>query len=135
MLSSTVKWCSSTSQIPSQTSRHHNIPSLLTILPMPHVVDGQLKRIIRRSKIHIVYPPVRLLQLACSIKLILEELVLVLSNACVDEDVVDVAESLHASFESVALAAPVGNVTLQGENAVGFEELLGCLLCIGLLSI
>jgi hypothetical protein len=82
------------------------------------MVDRQLQRVVCRCKIHVIHPSVWLLQLALFIQLIFEELVLVFCYACVDKDVVDRAEPLDAGFESFALASPVGEIALQGENAV-----------------
>jgi len=86
------------------------------------MVDRKLQRVIRRRKVHVIYPSVWLLQLSLLVHLIFEKLVLVFCYACIDEDVVDRAEPLDAGFESFALAVPVGEIALQGENAVGSDK-------------
>lgn len=86
------------------------------------MVDRKLHRVVRCRKIHVVHSSIRLLQLALLVQLIFEELVLVFCYACVDKDIVDRAEPLDAGFESFALAGPVGEIALQGENAVGFDK-------------
>ena len=99
------------------------------------MVDGKLQRVVCRRKVNIEHPSIRLLQLALLIQLILEELVFVFCYACIDKDVVDIAKLLDAGFESFALAVPVGEIALQGENAVRFDERFGSLLGIGLMTI
>lgn len=114
MFSSTIQRRASTREVSRQTRSHHNAPTLTSRgLLLAHVMDRQLQRIVRSRKIDIVHPVIRLFQLSLIVQIILEELVLVLSNPCVDEDIVDGPEPLEARFESFTLATPVGDVALQ----------------------
>lgn len=122
MLRSTIQRRASARQIARQTSRHNNIPSSLSILLLPHVMNRKLHSVIRCSQVHIVHSSIRLLQFALLIQLILEELILVFSYSRVDKDVVNRAKPLDAGLESFALASPVGEVALQGKNAFRFDE-------------
>ena len=106
--------------LPDSPSTQCSLRSSFLILP--HIVDRKLQRVVRCRKIHVVPFFIRLLQLALFVQLIFEELILVFCYACVDEDVVDRAKPLDAVFESFALAVPVGELALQGENAVGIDE-------------
>ena len=135
MLRSTIKRRTSTRQIARQTRCQHDVPSSLFILVLPHMVDREFQRVVRRCKIHVIHPSIRLLQLALLIQLIFEELVFVFCYACIDKDVVDIAKPLDAAFESFALAVPVGEIALQGENALRFDEWFGGLLGIRLVTI
>jgi len=122
MFRSTIQRCPSTRQIARQTRRQHYISPSFPILILPHMVDSKLHGIVRCCKVHIIHPPIRLLQLALLVQLIFEELILVFCYARVDEDVVDRTEPLDAGFESFALATPVGEIALQGENAFRLDK-------------
>jgi hypothetical protein len=99
------------------------------------MVDGKLHGVVRRRKVHIIHPSIRFLQLALLIRLVFEELILVLCYSCVDKDVVDRAKPLNAGFESFALASPICEIALQSEDAFGFDECFGGLLWIGFVTI
>jgi hypothetical protein len=122
MLRSTVERRTSTRQIARQTRRQHDISPSLPILVLPQMVDRKLHSIVRCCKVHIIHPSIRLLQLALLIQLIFKKLIFVFCYARVDKNVVDCTEPLDAGFESFALAVPVGEIALQGENAFRFEQ-------------
>lgn len=114
MLRGTVKWRTRTRKVSRQAGRHDYTPSLWLTrgFGFSDVMDGQLRRVVGGVHVDVHGATVGFFEQPVRVHFVLEELVLVLRHAGVDEHGVDGPEFLAACFECPSLRLPRRDVAL-----------------------